>query len=90
MVRIAPDQASNHKRTRESPAQTTFTTSDPLPEVNRDEDMSDHFRLDHVIAHFVVRADGTILYVHDIQYHAPECLFRARVERDRYGVRRPL
>jgi hypothetical protein len=48
--------------------QTEFFTDDPLPQQERDRDIADDHRLDVVIAHFVVRRDGTILYTHDIEF----------------------
>jgi hypothetical protein len=48
--------------------QTEFFTEYPLPREERDRDMADDHRLDVVIAHFVVRRDGTILYTHDVEF----------------------
>lgn len=47
---------------------TTFTSSEPLPPVAADGNIANRHRLDHVIAHFVVRRSGEILYTHDVQY----------------------
>lgn len=41
---------------------------DALPALTLDSDISDDHSLDHVIAHFVVRSTGEILYTHDVQY----------------------
>ena len=35
---------------------------------SRDMDMGDDFRMDHIIAHFVILREGDILYTHDVQY----------------------
>ena len=48
--------------------QTTFFTNDPLPVENLDNDIADDHRLDFVIAHFLVRADGNILYLRDVEH----------------------
>ena len=48
--------------------QTTFYSRDDLPSESEDNDISDDHRLDKVIAHFIVRADGTIIYTHDVEH----------------------
>lgn len=48
--------------------QTTFISGDSLPPQNFDNDISSNHRLDKVIAHFVVRVDGAIIYSHDLEH----------------------
>ena len=48
--------------------QTTFVSGDALPPVSADSEISNDHRLDRVIAHFVVRADGTIVYMRDVEH----------------------
>lgn len=48
--------------------QTTFFSRDPLPVQDLDDDIADDHRLDVVIAHFLVRSDGNILYIRDIEH----------------------
>ena len=48
--------------------QMSLFHQDALPSLSLDSDISDDHSLDHVIAHFVVRSTGEILYTHDVQY----------------------
>jgi len=48
--------------------QMAVTHDAPLPDPATDADITSRHTLDRVIAHFVVRTDGTLLYTHDIEH----------------------
>jgi hypothetical protein len=48
--------------------QMAVTHDAPLPDFATDTDITSRHTLDRVIAHFIVRTDGTLVYTHDIEY----------------------
>ena len=42
--------------------QITQTHAAPMPDVSTDTDITHRHSLDHVIAHFIVRTDGTLIF----------------------------
>jgi hypothetical protein len=48
--------------------QMDVTHSAPLPDMTSDTNIDSDHSLDHVIAHFIVRTDGTLIYTHDIEH----------------------
>ena len=48
--------------------QTTFFCADALPTDNFDSRIESSHRLDAVIAHFIVRTNGVVIYTHDVEH----------------------
>jgi hypothetical protein len=48
--------------------QMAVTHDAPLPDFSTDTDITSRHTLDRVIAHFIVRTDGALVYTHDIEH----------------------
>jgi hypothetical protein len=67
-VRAAPTTRDTQGITTIILHQTDFFSHNPLPAQLDDTSIISAHRLDRVIAHFVVRSDGNIIYTHDIEH----------------------
>jgi hypothetical protein len=67
-VRTVPTTRDLHKINTVILHQADFFSSDPLPARPNDTNIRNDHRFDRVIAHFVVRSDGNIIYTHDIEH----------------------